>query len=220
MDPRRTWRQAAPHCQPCPSPDETADVAAIRRQLHTRCPHPARMPGPRRWGPCCASGARAAGCRSWTWRSTWACPRATSAASRPAARAPVRPCCWRWPNSCRCRCASATGCCWPPVMPRVMPSARSTRRRWSRCGRPCSGCWTRTHPYPGVVMDRQWNVVLANAPAQALVALLPPALQGPPLNMMRASLHPAGLCRHHRQLRRLGPLPGGHAAAPEATQFG
>ncbi len=47
-------------------------------------------------------------------------------------------------------------------------------------------------PYPGVVMDRQWNVVLANAPAQALVALLPPALQGPPLNMMRASLHPDG----------------------------
>jgi hypothetical protein len=28
--------------------------------------------------------------------------------------------------------------------------------------------------------------------AQALVALLPPALQGPPLNMMRASLHPDG----------------------------
>lgn len=47
-------------------------------------------------------------------------------------------------------------------------------------------------PYPGVVMDRQWNVVLANGPAQALVALLPPALQGPPLNMMRASLHPDG----------------------------
>lgn len=51
-------------------------------------------------------------------------------------------------------------------------------------------------PYPGVVMDRQWNVVLANAPAQALVALLPPALQGPPLNMMRASLHPDGFAAH------------------------
>jgi transcriptional regulator with XRE-family HTH domain len=51
-------------------------------------------------------------------------------------------------------------------------------------------------PYPGVVMDRQWNVVLANAPAQALVALLPPALQGPPLNMMRAGLHPDGFAAH------------------------
>ncbi len=47
-------------------------------------------------------------------------------------------------------------------------------------------------PYPGIVMDRHWNVVLANAAAQALVALLPPALLQPPLNMFRASLHPQG----------------------------
>lgn len=47
-------------------------------------------------------------------------------------------------------------------------------------------------PYPGVVLDRQWNVVLANRAARGLVALLPAALQGPPLNMMRASLHPDG----------------------------
>lgn len=47
-------------------------------------------------------------------------------------------------------------------------------------------------PYPGVALDRHWNVVLANRAALALTALLPPALQGPPLNMMRASLHPDG----------------------------
>jgi transcriptional regulator with XRE-family HTH domain len=47
-------------------------------------------------------------------------------------------------------------------------------------------------PYPGVALDQQWNVVLANRAAQALVALLPPALQGPPLNIIRASLHPQG----------------------------
>lgn len=48
------------------------------------------------------------------------------------------------------------------------------------------------HPYPGVVLDRQWNVLLANGAAQALVGLLPPALLGPPLNIIRASLHPQG----------------------------
>lgn len=47
-------------------------------------------------------------------------------------------------------------------------------------------------PYPGVVLDRHWNVVLANATALQLVQLLPPELAGPPLNMMRASLHPQG----------------------------
>ncbi|MEK8051537.1 helix-turn-helix transcriptional regulator [Ideonella sp. DXS22W] len=48
------------------------------------------------------------------------------------------------------------------------------------------------HPYPGVVLDRQWNVLLANGAAQALVGLLPPELLGPPLNILRASLHPRG----------------------------
>lgn len=47
-------------------------------------------------------------------------------------------------------------------------------------------------PYPGVALDRLWNVVLANRAALAMVALLPGPLQGPPLNMMRASLHPQG----------------------------
>ena len=51
-------------------------------------------------------------------------------------------------------------------------------------------------PYPGVALDRHWNVVLANRAAQGLVALLPPALQGPPLNLMRASLHPQGFAAH------------------------
>jgi transcriptional regulator with XRE-family HTH domain len=49
------------------------------------------------------------------------------------------------------------------------------------------------HPYPGVALDRHWNVVLANAAAKALVAQLPAFLQGPPLNVFRASLHPEGM---------------------------
>jgi transcriptional regulator with XRE-family HTH domain len=48
-------------------------------------------------------------------------------------------------------------------------------------------------PYPGVVLDRYWNVVAANAAAGVLVALLPGELAGPPLNVFRASLHPDGL---------------------------
>lgn len=50
-------------------------------------------------------------------------------------------------------------------------------------------------PYPGLVLDRCWNVVLANPPALALAALVPPALQAPRLNVYRASLHPEGLAR-------------------------
>ncbi len=48
-------------------------------------------------------------------------------------------------------------------------------------------------PYPGVVIDRQWNVLLANDAAIALLAGVPPELMGPPLNVYRASLHPDGL---------------------------
>lgn len=47
-------------------------------------------------------------------------------------------------------------------------------------------------PYPGVALDRNWNVVLANAAALRLAAALPDSLRGPPLNMFRASLHPQG----------------------------
>lgn len=51
-------------------------------------------------------------------------------------------------------------------------------------------------PYPGVVLDRQWNVVLGSRAAHNLIALLPPRLRQPPLNMMRASLHPEGFAAH------------------------
>jgi transcriptional regulator with XRE-family HTH domain len=50
-------------------------------------------------------------------------------------------------------------------------------------------------PYPGVVIDQCWNVILANAAATALAAGLPPNLAGPPLNVFRACLHPDGLAR-------------------------
>jgi transcriptional regulator with XRE-family HTH domain len=50
-------------------------------------------------------------------------------------------------------------------------------------------------PYPGVVIDRLWNAVLANDAARLIVALLPDELTGPPTNIFRACLHPDGLAR-------------------------
>lgn len=51
-------------------------------------------------------------------------------------------------------------------------------------------------PYPGVALDRHWDVVLANRAAGALIGLLPPELAGPPTNIFRVSLHPGGLAAH------------------------
>jgi hypothetical protein len=48
-------------------------------------------------------------------------------------------------------------------------------------------------PYPGVVIDRQWNVVLANRAAMGLTDGVDPALLGPPMNVYRLCLHPDGL---------------------------
>lgn len=48
-------------------------------------------------------------------------------------------------------------------------------------------------PYPGLVLDRHWNVVLANQAAGLLNALLPAHLTVQPINVFRASLHPEGL---------------------------
>ncbi len=50
-------------------------------------------------------------------------------------------------------------------------------------------------PYPGVVIDRFWNIMGANAAASALTDGLPPELLGPPANVYRLSLHPDGLAR-------------------------
>lgn len=48
-------------------------------------------------------------------------------------------------------------------------------------------------PFPGLMLDRHWNVVLANDAAQGLMALLPAELVEPSVNVFRASLHPDGL---------------------------
>lgn len=53
-------------------------------------------------------------------------------------------------------------------------------------------------PYPGLVLDRHWNVVLSNTAAHQLAAPLPDHLTRPALNVFRASLHPEGLASSTR----------------------
>lgn len=50
-----------------------------------------------------------------------------------------------------------------------------------------------SEPNPTLVMDRHWNLVLANDAALALTAGAANHLLGPPLNVLRLTLHPDGL---------------------------
>ena len=54
----------------------------------------------------------------------------------------------------------------------------------------------RHEPYPAFVVDRMWNLLLANNASQALLkacGIEPEPVAAPPPNMMRLVLHPAGL---------------------------
>lgn len=48
-------------------------------------------------------------------------------------------------------------------------------------------------PYPALAVDRHWTLVTANAPAMRLMAGVEPFLLAPPVNVLRVSLHPAGV---------------------------
>ena len=48
-------------------------------------------------------------------------------------------------------------------------------------------------PMPALVVDRRWDMVDANAGAVLFLAFVPESLLGPPLNVIRISLHPDGL---------------------------
>jgi transcriptional regulator with XRE-family HTH domain len=53
-------------------------------------------------------------------------------------------------------------------------------------------------PFPGVVVDRCWNVRLSNAAASRLVEGIPDDARGVPTNLFRVALHPAGLAGRTR----------------------
>ena len=48
-------------------------------------------------------------------------------------------------------------------------------------------------PYPAILVDRRWNLVAANGAALVLVDGVAPELLEPPVNVLRATLHPRGL---------------------------
>ena len=61
-------------------------------------------------------------------------------------------------------------------------------------------------PFPALAVDRHWDLVLANDTARGLLAGVDPSLLEPPVNILRVSLHPAGIAsrivnladwRHH-----------------------
>jgi hypothetical protein len=75
------------------------------------------------------------------------------------------------------------------------------------------------HPYPGVVIDRRWNVLLTNPAVTALTAGLPDHVLAPTPNVFRMCMHPDGLAATTvnfeewaiyllRQLRRIIVLTG------------
>lgn len=55
-------------------------------------------------------------------------------------------------------------------------------------------------PYPAVVVDRWWNLVAANATIAVLMEGVAEHLLAPPVNVLRASLHPEGLAPRIRNL--------------------
>ena len=47
-------------------------------------------------------------------------------------------------------------------------------------------------PYPAVVFDRRWNIVMTNRAVDPFFATVDPELLRPPMNLVRLALHPRG----------------------------
>ncbi|MHA6491944.1 MmyB family transcriptional regulator [Pseudomonas borbori] len=52
---------------------------------------------------------------------------------------------------------------------------------------------TAHEPNPALAIDRQWNLIAGNAAVAPFLQGIAPELLGPPLNVLRISLHPQGL---------------------------
>jgi transcriptional regulator with XRE-family HTH domain len=59
---------------------------------------------------------------------------------------------------------------------------------------------TGLEPNPAIAVDVRWDVVATNRAAAVFIADLPAELTGPPTNVLRATLHPAGLAGRIRNL--------------------
>ncbi|MGW5262717.1 helix-turn-helix domain-containing protein [Microbispora sp. NPDC004025] len=80
-------------------------------------------------------------------------------------------------------------------------------------------------PYPALVVDRRWNIVMTNSALGPFLAHVAPDLLRPPINMVRLGLDPRGLAPHIVNLaevrallrtrirRQLAVAPGDELAA-------
>lgn len=55
-------------------------------------------------------------------------------------------------------------------------------------------------PWPALVVDRHWNLVMANQAAGVFMHGVNPAVLGPPINVLRVCLHPDGMAPRIRNL--------------------
>ena len=60
-------------------------------------------------------------------------------------------------------------------------------------------------PFPGVVVDRCWDIRMSNAAARRLAAEFPGHVTGPAPNLLRMALHPDGFAGRSRNLARWSP---------------
>lgn len=61
-------------------------------------------------------------------------------------------------------------------------------------------------PHPALAVDRAWNLVQANRAAEVLLANVEPELLAPPVNVLRAVVHPRGLSSQIGNPEELFPL--------------
>lgn len=57
-------------------------------------------------------------------------------------------------------------------------------------------------PFPALAIDRHWTLTLSNRGVAPLLARVHPDLLRPPVNVLRVSLHPAGLAPHIANLEQ------------------
>ena len=123
--------------------------------------------------------------------------------------------CCTWPSTSTCRCATATGCCWPPA----------TRPRTAQRGLdepemgPVREAIDRLLRGPRAVSRRSSSTATgAWSPPTAPVALLTEGVAAellePPVNVLRVSLHPDGMAPRIANLGRVARTPARPAGAP------
>ena len=149
---------------------------------------------PRSRACCCASGVSGGGSPSSTWRTSRGRRRATSPSSRPAARGRAARWCCAWRRRSTSRSPTATGSCSRPVTPpsTTTPGTRRGRPGAARHARPRA---RGARPVAGARARRAVRRAGDEPGLRPVLALIDADLLDPPVNVVRATLHPRGLAR-------------------------